>query len=238
MTLSPNDKQPLSDWRREQLGLKAEPTRRDGYDLVVVGGGYSDMERRFRRRAHGMQGRVDSGSPGARRQRQQRSAKLGDGQHSPRGKFPRIGEIIEEFADHATKSPGRAEEFGDDLKEAVVKAEKNIDLRDHHGQWFWESGFDKDAIGDSESIRDWNLRAVYGAFNAMKNRDGAEKHKSAILTCDVNATIRFPFAFQDSGKYDIRVCWLPHENRDRHARITQRGLRPQPKLKRRQSQAS
>lgn len=45
----PNDKQPLSDWRREQLGLKAEPTRRDGYDLVVVGGGYSGMERRFRR---------------------------------------------------------------------------------------------------------------------------------------------------------------------------------------------
>ena len=35
----------------------------------------------------------------------------------------------------------------------------------------------------------------------MKNRDGAEKHKSAILTCEVNATIRFPFAFQDSGKY-------------------------------------
>ncbi|HQX52498.1 MAG TPA: FAD-dependent oxidoreductase, partial [Planctomycetaceae bacterium] len=54
--------------------------------------------------------------------------------------------------------------------------------RDHHGQWFWESGFDKDAIGDSEGIRDWNLRAVYGAFNAMKNRDGAEKHKAAILT--------------------------------------------------------
>ena len=54
--------------------------------------------------------------------------------------------------------------------------------RDHHGQWFWESGFDKDAIGDAEGIRDWNLRAVYGAFNAMKNRDGADKHKTAFLT--------------------------------------------------------
>jgi hypothetical protein len=195
-----------------------------------------------------------------------------------RGKFPRIGEIIEEFADKATKSPGRAEEFGDDLKEKIVRDEKNIDLflnhhayavktennhivsvtafntrtsehseffgrlfsdctghgtigylanadwemeekgrmgmsnmwawdelkepasfpetpwaldltmddfpypRDHHGQWFWESGFDKDAIGDSEGIRDWNLRAVFGAFNAMKNRDGADKHQTAILT--------------------------------------------------------
>jgi hypothetical protein len=54
--------------------------------------------------------------------------------------------------------------------------------RDFHGQWFWESGFDKDALGDAEGIRDWNLRAVFGAFNAMKNRDGAEKHKNAILT--------------------------------------------------------
>jgi hypothetical protein len=54
--------------------------------------------------------------------------------------------------------------------------------RDNHGQWFWESGFDKDAIGDAEGIRDWNLRAVYGAFNAMKNRDGADDHKTAILS--------------------------------------------------------
>ncbi len=33
-----------------------------------------------------------------------------------------------------------------------------------------------------KAIRDWNLRAVYGAFNAMKNRDGADKHQTAILT--------------------------------------------------------
>jgi hypothetical protein len=209
-----------------------------------------------------------------------------------RGKFPRIGEIVEEFCDHATKSPGRYEEFGDDKKELIVLAEKNIDLmlnhfayavdavdvesnnpnateasstrhiqgvkllntmtgedlrvvgdrfvdatghgwigtwaeadlemtpegrmgmsnmwrwdetdslqafpetpwalnlemkdfpypRDHHGQWFWESGFDKDPIGGAESIRDWNLRAVYGAFNAMKNRDGADDHRNAILS--------------------------------------------------------
>jgi len=54
--------------------------------------------------------------------------------------------------------------------------------RDHHGQWFWESGFDKDPINDAEGIRDWNLRAVYGAFNAMKNGDGADEHQKAILT--------------------------------------------------------
>ena len=54
--------------------------------------------------------------------------------------------------------------------------------RDHHGQWFWESGFDKDPIGEAEAIRDWNLRAVYGAFNAMKNRDGRDQHRNAQLT--------------------------------------------------------
>ena len=54
--------------------------------------------------------------------------------------------------------------------------------RDHHGEWFWESGFDKDPIAEAETIRDWNLRAVYGAFNAMKNRGGREQHRRAQLT--------------------------------------------------------
>ena len=52
--------------------------------------------------------------------------------------------------------------------------------RSFHGQWFWESGYDKDPRKDAEGIRDWNLRAVFGAFNAMKNRDGADKHTNAI----------------------------------------------------------
>ena len=276
-SLPPNDTQPLSDWRREQLDLKAEPTKRDGYDLVVVGGGYSGMGAAISAARMGCKVALIQDRPvlGGNGSSEVRVWAMGN---IRRGKFPRIGEIVEEFADRATKSPGRAEEFGDDLKEAIVKAEKNIDLflnhhayavkteknhivsvtafntrssehseffgklfadctghatigflanadwdmedkgrmgmsnmwawdevkepttfpetpwaldlkmddfpypRDHHGQWFWESGFDKDAIGDSESIRDWNLRAVYGAFNAMKNRDGADKHKTAILT--------------------------------------------------------
>ncbi|MGV3486674.1 MAG: FAD-dependent oxidoreductase, partial [Planctomycetaceae bacterium] len=54
--------------------------------------------------------------------------------------------------------------------------------RDFHAQWFWESGFDKDAIGDAEAIRDWNFRAGFGAFNAMKNGDGAADHPNAVMT--------------------------------------------------------
>jgi hypothetical protein len=40
------------------------------------------------------------------------------------------------------------------------------------GGWFWESGFDKDPIQDLERIRDLNFRAMYGAWDALKNVDG------------------------------------------------------------------
>jgi hypothetical protein len=273
----PNDEEPLSAWRRKTLGLQDEPTKRAGYDLVVIGGGYSGMGAAISAARMGCKVALIQDRPvlGGNGSSEVRVWAMGN---IRRGKFPRIGEIVEEFADRATKSPGRAEEFGDELKEQIVRAEQNIDLflnhhayevkteknrivsvtafdtrtsehseffgrlfsdctghgtigflanadwdmedkgrmgmsnmwawdeldqstsfpetpwaldltmddfpypRDHHGQWFWESGFDKDAIGDSEAIRDWNLRAVFGAFNAMKNRDGADKHKTAILT--------------------------------------------------------
>ncbi len=273
----PPAKEVLSSWRRKQLGIDGKTSDKGPYDLVVVGGGYA-----------GMSAAISAARMGCRVALIQDRPVLGGNGSSEvrvwamglvrRGKFPRVGEIVEEFADRATKSPGREEEFGDDLKERVVRAEPNIDLmlnhhaygvekegerltavkafdtrsgadlrvggdrfvdctghgwigqwagadldltptgrmgmsnmwawdeaeattsfpqtpwaldltmddfpypRDHHGQWFWESGFDKDAINDAEGIRDWNLRAVYGAFNAMKNRDGAADHKNAVLT--------------------------------------------------------
>lgn len=267
----------LSDWRREQLGLPKTAETRGTYDLVVIGGGYAGMgsaisAARMGCRVALVQDRPVLGGNGSSEVRVWAMGNI------RRGKYPRIGEIIEEFCDHATKSPGTYEEFGDAIKEQTVRAEPNIDLllnhhahsvekegesitavyalntqtgsnvkilgnffadctghgwighwakadlemtpegrmgmsnmwawdeleettsfpktpwaldltmedfpypRDHHGQWFWESGFDKDAIGDAEGIRDWNLRAVYGAFNAMKNRDGAEDHRTAVLT--------------------------------------------------------
>ncbi len=42
---------------------------------------------------------------------------------------------------------------------------------DNLGGWFWESGFDQDPIHDVERIRDLNLRAMYGAWDALKNVD-------------------------------------------------------------------
>ena len=40
------------------------------------------------------------------------------------------------------------------------------------GGWFWESGFNLDMIQDLERIRDHNFRAMYGAWDALKNVDG------------------------------------------------------------------
>ncbi len=247
------------------------------YDLVVIGGGYAGMASalsaaRLGCRVALLQDRPVLGGNGSSEVRVWANGLI------RRGEFPRIGEIVEEFADRATKSPGRAEEFGDELKERIVRAEPNLDLflnchahqveldgrriaavlafdtrsgarfrfagrlfadctghgtigylagadwemqpaqrmgmsnmwrweeadqevdfpdtpwaldlemedfpypRDFHGEWFWESGFDRDPIADAEAIRDWNLRAVYGAFNAMKNRGGRDQHRRARLT--------------------------------------------------------
>ena len=281
-TPPPNDSAVLAGWRRTALGLEksglpAEPEPKGPYDLVVLGGGYAGMGAALSAARMGLkvalvQDRPVLGGNGSSEVRVWAQGLI------RRGKYPRLGEIIEEFCDHAKKSPGTYEEFGDAKKEQVVRAEPNIDLflnthafaverdgpriksvtavdtktsrelrftgrffcdatghatighlagaetvmepkgrmgmsnmwawaeadglqtfpetpwalpltmadfpypRDHHGQWFWESGFDKDPLGDAEGIRDWNLRAVYGAFNAMKNGDGADKHRNAILT--------------------------------------------------------
>jgi arylsulfatase A-like enzyme len=40
------------------------------------------------------------------------------------------------------------------------------------GAWFWESGFDMDPITDMEQVRDLNLRAMFGAWDVLKNVDG------------------------------------------------------------------
>ncbi len=43
---------------------------------------------------------------------------------------------------------------------------------DNLGGWFWESGFDRDPISEVERIRDLNFRAMYGAWDTLKNVDG------------------------------------------------------------------
>ena len=60
------------------------------------------------------------------------------------------------------------------------------------GRWFWESGFDRDPFGEGEYIRDWNFRAMYGAWDALKNVD----HRFP--------TFRIAWAAYVSGKRESR----------------------------------
>ena len=39
------------------------------------------------------------------------------------------------------------------------------------GGWYWESGFYYDPFEKGEYIRDWNFRAMYGAWDCLKNVD-------------------------------------------------------------------
>lgn len=40
------------------------------------------------------------------------------------------------------------------------------------GNWMWETGFDRHPINEMEHVRDQNLRAMFGAWDALKNVDG------------------------------------------------------------------
>ena len=63
---------------------------------------------------------------------------------------------------------------------AVELTEKDFPYPNRfHAQWFWESGFDKDPLKDLELIRDWNLRASYGAWDAIKNEDPSALQRAA-----------------------------------------------------------
>jgi len=271
----PNDNT-LAAWRKKTRGLPEQPKEMGPYDIVVVGGGYGGLGTAISAARMGCKVALIQNRPvlGGNGSSEIRVWSMGG---TTLGKYPKLGEIVEEFADRAKSSPGTEEEFGDDRKDLIVRAEKNISLflnthangvemdgkaikavkafntmsgeeyrftgklfadttghgdigalagaefemleNGHMGmsnmwrwsegeqpaafpatpwalqlemkdfpypnrgkaEWFWESGFYRHPIKDLEYIRDWNFRAAYGAFNAMKNGGGKEKHVNAKL---------------------------------------------------------
>ena len=272
--------------RKVLLGLPDNPPETETFDLVVCGGGYSGLGTAISAARQGLRVALIQDRPvlgGNGSSEIQVWAKGG----TRRGIYPRLGEIVEEFADNAANSPGLPAEYGDDRKEALVRSEKNISLflnsyiidaeiepRDpsqirsvlvldtrtgaerkirgrffadctghgsvgglagakfrmeteghlgmsnmwkweekespspwsdtpwalamgmgdfpptkkaegpvpfFKGEWFWESGFNKHPLDDLEHIRDWNFRAVFGAFNAMKRGAEALKYGKAEM---------------------------------------------------------
>ena len=277
-----NSNDVLSDWRRKNLGITERVQVKDGYDLVVVGGGYGGLGAALSAARMDLKVALI----------QNRDVLGGNGSSEvmvwAMGNFPeseyKLSDIIKEIKDSAKASPGFIEEFGDDKKDRIVKAEKNIDLflghhafavakngrkiesvdvmnvrtqevfrfkgkffsdstghgfllewagaagtlkekgrmgmsnmwrwettdkevnfpetpwalelqeggfpypKKNHAQWFWESGYDKHPYNDLELIRDWNLRANFGAWNAIKNKEAyhrydksGDKHAKADL---------------------------------------------------------
>lgn len=52
--------------------------------------------------------------------------------------------------------------------------------------WFWESGFERDPIVHAEYIRDLNFRAMFGAWDAIKNVDGEYPQHQMKFCCYTN----------------------------------------------------
>jgi hypothetical protein len=277
----------LAAARKKWLGLPDEPEDAGEFDLVVAGGGYAGIATAVSAARQSLnvalvQDRFVLGGNGSSEVRVWAQG------GTLRGKYPHLGEIVEEFADHAPDSPAAGVEFLDDRKEQVVCREKSIALFLGHfatsattdadgkitsvtaldvrtarertfraplfcdctghgaigalagakfnmepegrmgmsnmwywqqegspqrwpetpwalrleigdfpktpqskseidgkpfmkGEWFWESGFNKHAINELELIRDWNLRAVFGAFSALKHGAEKDKHTNAAL---------------------------------------------------------
>lgn len=126
-----NDKETLPAWRRELLGLPDEPIEKGPFDIVFIGGGYA-----------GSCGAISAARMGLRVALIQNRPVLGGNGSSevrvwakgttPPGLYP-IGDIVREFQDSATKSPGTYEEFEDQKKLDIVAAEPNIELfLNHH----------------------------------------------------------------------------------------------------------
>ena len=157
----------LARLRRELLGITEKPLEKK-YDLVVVGGGYSGMGAAISAARMGCKVALiqDRGVLGGNGSSEVRVWAKGN---IRRGKFPRIGEIIEEIADKAKKSPGTYEEFEDAKKEAIVRAEKNIDLQLFHHAFKVEKQGNK-------------ISAVH-AFNGTKWA-GNPIFRSAFRGCD------------------------------------------------------
>ena len=136
----------------------------DGFDLVVVGGGYG-----------GLGASIAAARMGAKVALIQNRPVLGGNGSSEvrvwaKGELPpseyRVDQIIREIQDRAKASPAPPEEFVDDKKEKVVRAEKNITLLlEHHAYGLQMDGEKIGAVKVLE-VGTGRIKRVAGRFFA------------------------------------------------------------------------
>ncbi|MFC7339149.1 FAD-dependent oxidoreductase [Haloferula chungangensis] len=134
------------------------------FDLVVIGGGYG-----------GLGSAISAARMGAKVALIQNREVLGGNGSSevrvwamgnfPPNKYP-VADIIQEICDSAEASPAPAEQFEDDKKEKVVRAEKNITLfLGHHAYGLEMEGDEIDSVKLLE-VATGKVKTVSGKFFA------------------------------------------------------------------------
>ncbi len=161
-----NSSEVLPKWRREMLGLSGDPEAEGPFDIVFIGGGYA-----------GTCGAISAARMGLKVALIQNRGVLGGNGSSevrvwakgntPPGLYP-VGDIIRELEDDAQASPGTYEEFEDDKKEKIVRAEEKIALFLNHHAY------------DVEMESPTKIEAVL----ALDTRSGAVRRFTARNFCD------------------------------------------------------
>lgn len=134
----------------------------DGFDLVVIGGGYGGLGSAISAARMGakvalIQNRMVLGGNGSSEIRVWAQGAL------PPSEYP-LADIVNEFRDKASASPAAAEEFVDDKKEVVVRAEENITLMLGHHAYGLEMDGESIAAVKVLEIATGRIKQVAGRF--------------------------------------------------------------------------
>jgi hypothetical protein len=136
----------------------------DSYDLVVIGGGYGGLGASISAARMGakvalIQNRPVLGGNGSSEIRVWAKGEL------PPSEYP-VEDIIREIQDQAKASPAPPEEFVDDKKEKVVRAEKNITLLLEHHAYGLEMDGGKIAAVKVLEVGTGRIKRIAGRFFA------------------------------------------------------------------------
>jgi hypothetical protein len=136
----------------------------EGFDLVVIGGGYGGLGSAISAARMGakvalIQNRKVLGGNGSSEIRVWAKGGL------PPSDYP-LADIVNEIRDHAKASPAAGEQFVDDKKERVVRAEKNITLLLGHHAYGLEMAGEKIAAVKVLEVETGRIKRIAGRFFA------------------------------------------------------------------------